>query len=105
MNILKFPELFCLISTCLNDEEKIFLISCSKITYRFKYLIKLDSEYNLEEINNKWNVKNIIIKKITLKNEIMELLEGSILKSIRVHSKYVKFVSNNINIKLFMIKK
>ena len=95
------PELFSLISINLNDKEKIFLISCSKIIYRYKSLLILDSEYNLEEINDKWRVKNILIKKFILKNKIKELIENLIPESIILDPKYVKFVSNNINIKLF----
>ena len=34
MNLF-LPELFYLISTNLNDKEKIFLTSCSKITYNY----------------------------------------------------------------------
>ena len=101
MNIAIFPELFSLISTNLNDKEKIFLISCSKITYNLKSLIKLDLEYNLEEINDKWHAKNIIIKKFTLESKIRELIENLIPESIMVNSIYVKFISNNTNIKLF----
>ena len=53
MNILIFPELFYLISTSLNEKEKMFLTSCSKITYNLKSLLILYSEYTLEEINDK----------------------------------------------------
>ena len=101
MGLLFIPELFCLISTNLNDREKIFLTSCSKITRNFKSLLILDSEYDLEEINNKYRVKNIIIREFTLESKIKELIENSIHESIVVNSKYVKFVSNNTNIKLF----
>ena len=101
MNLLFIPELFYLTSTNLNDKEKIFLTSCSKITYNLKSLIKLDLEYNLEEINDKWHARNIIIKKFTLESKIKELLKNSISESIIVHSLYVKFISNNTNIKLF----
>ena len=69
MNLFLLPELFCLISTNLNDKEKIFLTSRSKITYNFKSLLVLDLEYNLEEINNKWRVKNIFIKDFSLENK------------------------------------
>ena len=62
MDILALPELFYQVSIHLIDKEKIFLTSCSKIIHNFKSLIILDSEYNLEEINNKWRAKNIIIK-------------------------------------------
>ena len=99
MNIITLPELFYLISTKLNDKEKIFLTSSSKITYKFKSLIKLDLEYNLE-VCDKWNVKNVLIKKFTSESKIKELIENSILESIAVNSKYVKFISNNTNIKL-----
>ena len=101
MNILTFPELFCLISINLNDKEKIFLISCSKIIYNFKSLLILDSEYIFEEINDKWRVKNIIIKEFSLENKIKELIKDLIPESIATNSKYVKFTSNNMNIKLF----
>ena len=47
MNLLIFPELFYQVSVYLNDKEKIFLTSCSKIIHNFKSLIILDSEYNL----------------------------------------------------------
>ena len=100
MNLF-LPELFHLISTNLNDKEKVFLTSCSKITYKFKSLLILDSEYNLEEINDKWRAKNIIIKEFSLKNKIKGLIENSIKESIRLYPKYVKFISDNINIKLF----
>ena len=105
MNILSLPELFYLTSTNLNDEEKVFLTSSSKITYNFKSLLILDSEYYLHEINNKWRIKNVIIKKYFPQNKIKELIENSIPESIIVNSRYVKFVSNNINIKLFHSKK
>ena len=101
MNLLSFPELFYQISINLNDKEKIFLTSSSKITYNLKSLIRLDSEYNLKEINDKWCVKNILIKEFTLENKIKELLENSIPESITIHLRYIKFVSNNANIKLF----
>ena len=101
MNLI-FPELFCLISVNLNDKEKIFLISTSKIIYNFKSLLVLDSEYNLEEVNDKWRAKNIHIKEFSLK--IKELIKDLIPGSIMVNSKYAKFVSNNINIKLFFNK-
>ena len=101
MNILTFPELFCSICANLNDKEKIFLISCSKITYNFKSLLILHAEYILGEINYKWRVKNIIIKYFALWRKIKELIENLIPESIVVNSKYVKFISNNMNIKLF----
>ena len=101
MELLFFPELFCLISINLNDKEKIFLTSCSKIIYNYKSLLILDSEYNLEEINDIWRVKNIIIKEFSLENKIKELIRDLIPESIVVNSKYVKFISNNANIKLF----
>ena len=100
MKTLVLPELFYQISISLNDKEKIFLTSCSKVTYSFKSLIKLDSEYDLE-INNKWHVKNILIKDFSLENKIKELTQNSIPESIEVNSKYVKFISDNTNIKLF----
>ena len=99
MNLLSFPELFYLISINLNDKEKILLITNSKKTYNLRSLIKLDLEY---EINDKlFGVKNIIIKDFSLETEIKELLENLIPESITVYSKYVRFVSNNINVKLF----
>ena len=104
MNILTFPELFNLTSTSLNDKEKIFLASCSKMTYNFKSLIILDSEYYLEEIHNKWHVRNIIIKNFSLESKIKELIENSVHESIIVYSGYVKFISNDTNIKLFYNK-
>ena len=90
MNILILPELFYLATTNLNDKEKIFLIFCSKIAYNFKSLLIFNSEYNLRKIHDKWCVSNI-------KNIIIE--------SIAVRSKYVKFISNNTNIKLFYNEK
>ena len=75
-----------------------------------KSLLILDSEYNFEEVNNKWRVKNIIIKDFSLETKIKELIpEGGEKvgttfgdpESITVYSKYVRFVSNNINVKLF----
>ena len=101
MDLLFIPELFYQITFNLNDKEKIFLISGSKITYNFKSLLILDSEYNLEEINDKWQVKNIIIKDFLLENKIKELIKDLIPESIVVNSKYAKFISNNTNIKLF----
>ena len=108
MNLF-LPELFCQITTNLNDKEKIFLTSCSKITYNFKSLIILYSEYNLEEINDKWRAKNILIKNIKnylLEIKILELLNNLIQESLIINfaSKYIKFVSNNTNIKLFCNK-
>ena len=35
MNLLFLPELFCQITINLNDKEKIFLTSSSKITYNY----------------------------------------------------------------------
>ena len=102
MNLLILPELFCLISNNLNDKEKIFLTSSSKIIYNYKLLLILDSEYNLKEINDRWRVKNIIIKQFALESKIKELIKDLIPESIMVNSKYVKFVSNNENIKLFL---
>ena len=101
MNILTLPELFSLISINLNDKEKIFLTSCSKIIHNFKSLIILDSEYNLEEIYNKWNAKNIIIKDFSLEDKIKELIKNAIQESIVSYLQYAEFISNNINIKLF----
>ena len=101
MDLLFLPELFFQITTNLSDGEKIFLTSCLKITYNFKSLIILDSRYNLEEINDKWRAKNIIIKDFSLGNEIKELIKNLIPESIVVNSKYVKFISDNTNIKLF----
>ena len=101
MNPLFLPELFYQIIINLNDKEKIFLISCSKIIYNFKSLLTLDAEYNLEEINDKWHAKNILIKDFSLENEIKELIKNLIPESIVVNSKYVKFISDNTNIKLF----
>ena len=105
MNSLFLPELFCQIATSLNDKEKIFLTLCSRIIYNFKSLLVLDAEYNLEEINDKWHVKNILIKDFSLENKIKELIKDLIPELIVVNSKYVKFVSNNTNIKLFYDKK
>ena len=117
MSSLLFPELFYQISTNLNDREKIFLVSCSKITHNFKFLLILDSEYDLKEINDKWKVKNIIIKEFSLENKIKELIKDLIPKGnekvgtifedselIMENSRYIKFVSNNINVKLFLDK-
>ena len=103
MNLLLLPELFYQISTNLNDKEKIFIVSCSIITYNLKSLIKLDSGYYSEEISNKWCVKNILINEFTLESK--KLIKDSIPESIIVKSKYVKFISNNTNIKLFHNKK
>ena len=89
MNILSFPELFYLTSINLNDREKIFLTSCSKITYNLKSLIKLDLEYNLEEINDKWRAKNIIIKNFSLENKIKELIENSIQSMLHTKDVYL----------------
>ena len=101
MNLLSYPELFYLISTNLNDKEKILLTTSSKKTYGFQSLIILDLEYNLEEISNKlFNVKNIIIKDFLLETKIKELLKNLIPESITMHLGYVRFVSNNTNIKL-----
>ena len=105
MNLLFLPELFCQIISNLDDKEKIFLISCSKIIYNFKSLLILDSEYNIEEINDKLRMKNILIKDFSLENKIKELIKDLIPESIVVNSKYVKFISNNTNIKLFRGKK
>ena len=104
MNLLFFPELFYQITTSLNDKEKIFLTSCSKITYKLKSLLTLDSEYNLEEINDKWHMKNIIIKEYSLWNKIKLLIKDLIIGSIVINSKYAKFISNNISFKLFFNK-
>ena len=101
MSQLFFPELFCQIVINLNDKEKIFLTSCSKILHNSKSLFILDSEYNLEEINNKWRVKNILIKNFSLKNKIKKLIRDLITESITVNSEYVRFISHNVNIKLF----
>ena len=103
MNPLFLPELFYQITINLNDKEKTFLISCSKITYNFRSLLILDSEYNLEEINDKWNFKNILIKD-SLENKIKELIKDLIPESIVVNSKYIKLISNNTSIKLFRDK-
>ena len=101
MTLLFLPELFCLISINLCDKEKIFLVSCSKMIHNFKSLLILDSEYDLEEINDKWSVKNIFIKNFSLENKIKELIKDLVPESIIINFKYVKFVSNNTNIKLF----
>ena len=92
-------------------KKKIFLTSCSKITYIFKSLLILDSEYNIREINDKWRMKNIIIRdssleclitiNFSLENKLRKLIKDLIPESIVVNSKYVKFVSNNTSIKLF----
>ena len=73
--------------------KKILLTSSSGIIYNLKSLIKLDSEYDLYEIYNKLRTKNVTIREFTLENKIQE--------SIIVHPKYIKFISNNTNIKLF----
>ena len=52
MKIPTLPELFYQISTNLNDKEKVFLTLCSKTVHRWKSLIKLDLEYDLDKINN-----------------------------------------------------
>ena len=101
MNPLSIPELFCLISINLNDKEKIFLISCSKKIHGLRSLLILDSEYDLDEINDKYCAKSIIIKEFMPKNKINELIENLIPESIMINSKCVKFVSNNTNVKLF----
>ena len=101
MNPILIPELFCLISANLNDKEKIFLISCSKVTSNFKSLLILNSRYDLKEINDKFYAKNITIKEFSPEGKIRELIKNLIPESIIVHSKYVKFISNNTNIKLF----
>ena len=101
IDLIFLPELFYLILDKLNDKEKIFLISCSKIASTFKASLTLNSEYYLEEINNKFYAKNIIIKNFSLESKIKELIKNLIPESIIVHSKYVKFISNNTNIKLF----
>ena len=59
----------------------------------------------MEEINDGWCVKNIFIRDFSLENKIKELLKDLIPESIAANSKYVKFVSNNTNIKLFSNKK
>ena len=64
-----------------------------------KSLLILDSEYNLEEINDKWRAKNIIIKELSF--EAKELINNLILETIIVNSEYVKFISLNTNVKLF----
>ena len=99
--LIFIPELFCLISSSLNDKEKIFLISCSKKISNFRSLLILNSRYDLEEVNDKYIAKNIIIKNFSLEGKIRGLIENLIPESIIVHSKYVKFISNNTNIKLF----
>ena len=104
MNLITLPELFCIISSNLNDKEKLYLISCSKITSNRKQLLILDSEYNLKEIDDKYCARNIIIKEFSLEDKIKNLISNLIPESIVVNSKYVKFVSNNINIKLFRDK-
>ena len=105
MNPIFIPELFFLISTNLNDEEKIFLTLCSKNTYNFKSLLILDLEYNLKEINDKWRVKHIIIKEFLPEEKIKELIKNLIPESITLRPNHVKFVSNNTNIKLFYNEK
>ena len=101
MNLLFLPELFYQTTTNLNDKEKIFLASCSRITYRLKSLLILDSEYNLGEINDELCVKNILIKDFSLENKIEELIKNLIPESIIINLKYVKFISNSTNIKFF----
>ena len=100
MNLF-LPELFYQITINLDDKEKIFLTSNSKITYSFKSLLVLDAEYDLKEINDIWRVKNIIIREFSLENKIKELIKDLIPESIVVNSKYTKFIANNTNIKLF----
>ena len=114
MKLILIPELFCQISINLNDGEKMSLISSSKKIYNLKSLLKLDSIYDLEEIkiNDKFHVKNIIIRDFSLnsiifykdfssENKIKELITNLIPESFITHSNYVKFVSNNTNVKLF----
>ena len=105
MSSLFLPELFYQITTNLTDREKILIISCSKIVYNYKSLLILDLEYNLEEINDKWHVKNIFIKDFSLENKIKELIKDLIPESIIINSKYVKFTSNNTNIKFLRNEK
>ena len=66
-----------------------------------KSLLILDSEYNLEEINDEFHTKNILIKDFSLENKIKELIKNLVPESIVVNSKYVNFISNNTNIRLF----
>ena len=98
MNLF-LPELFYQITTNLNDKEKIFLTSCSKITYNSKSLLILDLEYDIKELKL-FRAKNIIINDYSLEAEIKELIKDLIPESIIVNHKYVKFVSNDINVKL-----
>ena len=104
MNLITFPELFYLISTHLDDKEKIFLTLGSKITYNLKSLIRLDSRYDLLKINTTWHmcVKNIFINELTLESK--NIIENAIAESIVVKFGYVKFISNNINVILFYDK-
>ena len=111
MNLLILPELFHLISTNLNDKDKIFFTSCSKFTYKYKSLIKLDLEYDLEDIYDKeyvFNAKNISIKKFVTNKLFVEKINSLIKnhnpESITIYSTYMKWVSNGINIKLFFIE-
>ena len=101
MNPLALPELFCQVSTYLDDKEKIFLASCSKITCNLKSLLILDSEYDFKEINNKCLARSIFIKEFSPENKIKELIKNSISESIIVYSSYIRFISNNTNVKLF----
>ena len=109
MNLILIPELFFLTTTNLSDKEKISLISCSKIIYNYKSLLRFNQRYNLEEIYNKWCmlcVKNITINKFheSYKEKVKELLENLITQSIIVNYLYVNFCSLNTNIKLFYNK-
>ena len=110
MNLLIIPELFCFVSTNLSDKKKIFLISCSKIIYNYKLLLKLNQEYNLKNIYNKWYIsctKKIIIDIYPESHEekIKELLKNLISESIIIKLTYVNFISSDINVKLIADKK
>ena len=110
MNLILIPELFFLTTTNLTDKEKICLVSCSKIIYNYKSLLKFNQGYNLEEIYNKWCilcVKNIIINEFREPYEeiIKEFLKNLITQSIIINYPYVNFCSLNTNIKLFYNQK
>ena len=110
MNLLLIPELFFLTTTNLSDKEKISIVSCSKIIYNYKSLLRFNREYNLEKIYNNWRmlcVKNIIINEFhELYEEIIkELLGNLITQSIVANYPYVNFCSLNANIKLFYNRK
>ena len=108
-SLLKIPELFCISTEYLHNQEKIFLISCSKTIYNYKSLLKFDSTYDLSIIYNCWcisNMKKIIINKLInspdFEEKIKELMMDS--KSIKTNSKCISWISSNTKIKLFYSK-